>query len=209
MKKFFTCVAVAFLAALSVPSFAQLNVGAGYLNSNLTEKAGSLSESFAFNGFYVKADYNFALIGSYLGVAPGLRYSFASCNTDDFGADSNWNEHYLDIPVMFNTGYDFSGNFGVYAFAGPTFSFGLASNLNVAAGGMSTKLNMYDYFDEYTEVSNSYRRFDILLGIGAGVEFRDHYRVELSYDYGLLNRMAVDGSTTHRGLFKLGLAYAF
>lgn len=89
--------------------------------------------------------YNFALIGSYLGVAPGLRYSFASCNTDDFGADSNWNEHYLDIPVMLNTGYDFSGNFGVYAFAGPTFSFGLASKLDVAASGMSTKLDMYDF----------------------------------------------------------------
>lgn len=56
---------------------------------------------------------------------------------------------------------------------------------------------------------HSYRSFDILLGIGAGVEFRNHYRVELSYDYGLLNRMAVEGSTTHRGLFKLGLAYAF
>ena len=107
MKKIFAIVLGAALMLSGTNAFAQLSVGAGWLNSTETVKSGNNDPSKTnLNGFYVGGQYNLPIVAG-LGVAPGLYVSgiFAKVNNSDsaYGVSGSTNassrEHF-DILAM-------------------------------------------------------------------------------------------------------------
>ena len=183
-------------------AFAQLSVGAGYLNSTLSAKydgkaydAGALG---AMNGFYVGGSYNLKF-GEF-GIAPGIYYSFLTGSDTVLTVTTKAVEQALNVPLYLNYGYSLNG-VRLFAFAGPTFQFGLSSKTNNEIVGQ---------VDYYASNSN-YGRFNIYAGGGLGAELMEHIQITVGFDYGLLNLYTGtdDKAKQHRYNIKLGLAYLF
>ena len=199
----------------AVDANAQIGVGLGY---NLLTTTPIVEDEFEYeslNGFYLEATCDFNFLnknwGS-LGLQPGIRYTFAGESESDEIAGvkikTSFTEHYLDIPVNVKYAYDIiPSTLKAYAFAGPVFSLGLASNLKAGAGDTSVKTN--DYKDK------EYGRFDIKFGIGAGVTVAEKLNVKLGYNIGMLNRYTGEQISkdlkykTHTGVFYLGVGFNF
>ena len=136
MKKIYFIIAAAAMF-LAVDASAQIGVGLGYNLLTTTATMADESEDDSLNGFYLEATYDFNFLnknwGS-LGLQPGVRYTFAGESESDevagVKAKASFTEHYLDVPVNVKYAYDIiPTTLKVYAFAGPVFSLGLASNL--------------------------------------------------------------------------------
>ena len=204
MKKFFLAAIIA--AVIPAVAKAQFCIEGGYAHSGLIEKESSVSTTVAMDGVYLLGDYTFSIL-RHFSITPGLQYEFVTENMEHLaGVESRWNEHYLDIPVRFNYGYDVGRVVSLGAYAAPTFSFGLASKLKSG----NTSLDFYEYFKQINEGEVKYARFDLLLGLGVYCEILDHLRVRLGYDYGIVNRTSdLENNTTHRSRFQLGVGYIF
>jgi hypothetical protein len=86
------------------------------------------------------------------------------------------------------------------------FSVGLASTLKTTAGDTTVKTNNYEDSD--------YGRFDLKIGLGAGVTIAERVNVKVGYNFGLLNRYTgeqVDGYKykSHTGVFYVGAGFNF
>ena len=213
MKKicFILVAAVMFIAA---DAKAQLGVGVGYNLLNTTTTVADESEDDSLNGFYVEATYGFNLLNERwgtLGIEPGVRYTFgAEAEQEELlgvKTRASLTEHYLDIPVHVKYGYEvLPSKLSVHAFAGPVFSVGLASTLKATAGDTTVKTNNYKESD--------YGRFDLKIGLGAGVTIAERVNVKVGYNFGLLNRYTgeqVDGYKykSHTGVFYVGAGFNF
>lgn len=195
MKKIISLIAAALVAT---SAFAQIEVGAGYTNSALSDKLGNTTTTTELNGFYVGAGYTLNLTNE-INLTPGLYYNFL---TGDAPVGDTWTEHYLNVPVSFSYGYEVHPEVKLFAYAGPTFSLGLASKIKGTLAGTTYTTDMYDGTD--------YGKFDILAGGGIGAEFLGCYRFRIGYDYGLLNRYTGDNDETyHRKQIVVGFSYAF
>ena len=214
MKKIYFIIAAAALF-FAVDANAQIGVGLGYNLLTTTTTMADESEDDSLNGFYLEATYDFNFLnknwGS-LGLQPGLRYTFAGESDSDEVAGiktkASFAEHYLDFPVNVKYAYDvIAAKMKVYAFAGPVFSLGLASNLKAGAGDTSVKTNNYK--------DTEYGRFDIKFGLGAGVTLAEKLNVKLGYNIGMLNRYTGEQISkdhkykTHTGVFYLGVGFNF
>lgn len=207
MKKIFVIIIAASMMLVGVEAFAQVSVGAGWVNSTLTTKTGDVKTNPNSNGFYLGASYNLSIAEGF-GLAPGLYYEFLG-GKNSFGgelsASSTTTEHYLDVPVMFNYGFELAPDCKLFAFAGPTLQFGLASNVKYKAGAADinaeTKISNYD---------GDYGRFDCLIGGGVGFQI-SAIQIKVGYNYGLVNRYTggVDNLSTHRSAVHIGVGYAF
>ncbi len=205
MKKIFAA-AAALLMLAGANAFAQISVGAGYLNSTLDSKynGNKVSEGArgSMNGFYVGASYNLKF-GEF-GIAPGIYYSFlggsdkAILNTDVKAV-----EQAINVPVNFNYGYNLNG-VRLFAFAGPTVQFGLSSKSTTTNSGVSVVTNYY-------ADNSNYSRFNLYLGGGLGADLMDQIQVTVGFDYGVLNLYKGSDSkaSQHRYNLKLGVAYLF
>jgi hypothetical protein len=72
MKKILTSILTISMVLAGTTAFAQASIGLGFLNS--TDIMKDNIKDVNLNGFYVGADYNFALGTSGIGVAPGINY---------------------------------------------------------------------------------------------------------------------------------------
>lgn len=223
MKKFGI---IALFALISVAASAQINVGAGYLQSTATyqAKSGADVNSTKSNGFYVGLGYEIPLMQG-LSVTPGIYYSYLY--SDDAGSTAigtvatgslktNLKEQYLNIPVTVNFGYNLTRDLRLFAFGGPTASIGLSSVSHYDASVSVIGINISDSgdTDNYSGTSDNpatYGRFDVLLGAGAGADIMGKFRITVGYDWGLLNRNVDSNSTAirHRNQLKAGIAYLF
>ena len=213
MKKIIISTAALVFAAAS--AFAQVNVGAGYSGTRMNPSKG---DSQWYNGFNVSAGYNLPL-GLGFEFSPSIEYNFLTSSKDvTVGAGSasatsknRFNEHYLNVPLMFNYGYDITPDARIFVFAGPTASFGLyaeyTTKLEASIGGNSgstDKKTVSLWGDD-----SDYKRFDVKIGGGVGIDICRHYRIQVGYDYGLLNRTETDGMSLHHHSIKAGVAYMF
>lgn len=202
MRKSIKIMIAAALMLISASAYAQLSVGAGYLNTTLLEKQGSLSSGENFNGLYIEADWKINIYSDFIGFTPGVRYNFGTTSVEGV----SWNEQYVDIPLMFDFGYSFSDSFRFFAFTGPSISLGISSNMKSSG----VKVNMYEFTGEYLDGVADYGRFDLMFGYGIGADICGRVRIKAALDHGLLNRMKNNlGSVTHRNLIRLGAAYIF
>ena len=214
MKKIYFIIAAAAMF-LAVDASAQIGVGLGYNLLTTTATMADESEDDSLNGFYLEATYDFNFLnknwGS-LGLQPGVRYTFAGESESDevagVKAKASFTEHYLDVPVNVKYAYDIiPTTLKVYAFAGPVFSLGLASNLKAGAGDTSVKTNNYK--------DSEYGRFDIKFGLGAGVTLAEKLNVKLGYNIGMLNRYTGEQLSKdykyrmHTGVFYAGIGFSF
>ena len=201
---------LALVAAAATSAFAQIGVGAGYLNNNTS--ASSTGEALVTNGFYVEGTYNFN-VGNFLSVVPGIRYTFAGDNDakgieiediDIAEVSAALTEHNIYVPVMLQANIPV-GSAKVFAFAGPTFQFALSSMLDVAAsiGGVG-----FDTDIDLLGENGLFKRTDIALGGGVGIEF-SHFQVKAAYDFGLMNRSAIEHETVKGQQLRIGVAYLF
>ena len=101
---------------------------------------------------------------------------------------------WVSKPVWFIPGS--RNEFGFFALAGPTFALGLSAT-NKENGAT------LDLFEDYL------KRFDIKLGIGAGVCYNDLIEFRVGYDWSLLNISQVSSTTGHLNYLHIGLAYKF
>lgn len=192
---------------LGTNAFAQLSVGAGFVNSktNLNiSLAGILSAKAdaVTNGFFLGGSYNIPIGTSGLGVAPGIRFSYLTNNDVDLKiADGDFSETYLSVPVDINFGVALADGIKGLIYAGPAFSYGLTSQIK--SGSIE-----YDIYDGELKELSDYKRFDVLLGGGFGVEFYDMVRFTVGYDWGMLDR-GPSAIEVKRNQLSVGVAYIF
>ena len=127
-----------------------------------------------------------------LGIEGGVIYSWFMDKKEGIKE----NIHLLNVPVKAKYSFPLSNEFGFFALAGPTLSLGLSATDK--KDGQS--LDLYD---------ENLKRFDIKLGIGAGVCFNDIIEFRLGYDWGLLNQSQNSNVTGHIHYLHIGLAYKF
>lgn len=212
MKKIATLLAAALLLAST--AHAQLQVGAGYLNSTLTQAS---KEASVTNGFYAGLSYNIPVVAG-LGVAPGLYYSMlGGKNTGGvnfFGlastsTESKFSESAINLPVYLNYGIQMAKDFKFFVFAGPTVQYGLSSttksNTTVSVGSHEGGTN--GTIDNY---ANDYGRLNVYMGGGAGMN-AGRIQVNVGFDYGLLNLYTGSDAnmSSYRYNIKLGVAFVF
>ena len=232
MKKIFAIVLGAALMLSGTNAFAQLSVGAGWLNSTETVKSGNSDPSKTnLNGFYVGGQYNLPIVAG-LGVAPGLYVSgiFAKVNNSDsaYGVSGSTNassrEFDLNVPVNVNYAFEIGGDFKVFVYAGPVFQLGIVSKASyeasLSAGGLGVSTGKYttDNYsgktynaknEEVGQHDGGYQNpFNIYLGGGAGIQ-AGAFQVIIGYDHSLLNFSKNSNETASRSQIKLGVGYAF
>jgi len=211
MKKIVTILSAALLLLAGTSAYAQMSVGAGYVNSVDSYKISKNADPSknALNGFYAGFSYTMPLTGG-LNFTPGAYYEFLTkndaSNVGGLGLNGNVTEHYLNVPLAFSYGASPAAGVRVFVFAGPTASVCLASTTDASASVAGVQIGgKTDNYD-----NNGYGRFDILLGGGAGIEFNG-FRLTVGYDYGMLNRYTggVEDVSRHTSRLHTGIAFLF
>ena len=210
MKKISILAALLLLAGTS--AFAQMSVGAGYVNSTTTLKLNKDGEGSTtpVNGFYAGVGYTLPL-SSLVSFTPGLYYELLAeqDSNDLFGLDLSGTrvEHYINVPLTFSIGAELAPALRLFAFAGPTATFGLASTTDssIKAGSAFSIGGKTDNYD-----GTDYGRFNVMIGGGAGIAY-GNVRLTVGYDYGLLNRYTGSNENLSRmdSRFHVGLGFAF
>lgn len=210
----------------------------GYLNSTYRTKAasGEVTKSDPMSGFYVGLVKDLRLFAG-LSIQPGLYYSYLNTAEKEeipsFNLSSSYTEHGLNLPIHIKYTFDIVPAFGVYVFAGPTLSLGLAANTKIsftgeALGNTMTfdarynsytgKLKSENIPEESLDQINRYlpqtrmNRFDVLMGGGIGLNLVKFVTVKGGFDYGLLNRFnedMADAGTLNRMQFYISVGVMF
>ena len=203
---------------------------------NETEKSDPLA------GFNIGISREFHLIkGAYLESGLGYMYltnkdEYIHNNLPllDMTIKSRQNDHYIYLPVQLKYLYSFSENFSIFAFGGPKFVVGLSSANKVKLKGSVLGVDFsgdlkYDFYkgeisssnipsqaldavNDYDTDEQKYKRFDIQMGLGIGVEIAEFYVVKFGYDWGLLNKYSgvfSDDITLKRNQFYFNIGYRF
>lgn len=221
---------VALCLTAIVPARAQVGIHAGYVHSTYAME-GTLPgfKDKAYDGFEAGLDNRTDIIGGILAVRYGLTYTYLEQElTPVANYDAKRVGHYLDIPLHLQVGIPL-GIIRVYAFGGPKFVMGLSSRTIYTNGESSLVWRMYNgdlvsngdvdnalenHVDNelatYAGSDNkAYKRFDILMGAGLGVELFGILNVTAGYDWGLFNQSKLDGVKLHRNQFNVGLGISF
>ena len=209
MKKVLMTLALVAVAATS--AFAQISVGAGYLantqKSSYTSGSTTTTTATPQNGAYLGADYTFDL-GQGLGVVAGLKGAFLT-NTKTttilgVSGTTKTNELYLAVPVQCLYTYALSNDLKLFAFAGPSLSFGLSSK-STFTNNVTDDVTVTDNYGD----NSDYGKFNVLLGAGVGVDVMNTVRIKAGYDIGLLNRSSADNTKVGDAQWYVGVAYLF
>ena len=201
MKKIIISLAIAIAATVSAS--AQVSVGAGYLNQTNKTTVSNNSSSRALNGFYAGVDLGYGL-GYGLSIVPGVYYGYISGKTTALEgvAEANYVRHDIAIPVNVKYGIDILDALNVFAYAGPQFNIGLASTSTATVAGISKSINNFDE-------NGAERRFDLSIVVGLGFDVADLIRINLGYNFGLLNRANSENVVTKANTLHVGLAVLF
>lgn len=228
MKKSVRILAVALLAMVSVTANAQMGVKVGYVNASTKFKGnGATFSPSSQSGFSAGVNYDIGLPVSGLSIRPGIDYIYIGGNSifsdmielgDDFDGNLRERDHSISVPVDLKYAYDITDRINVYGFAGPRFVVGVASVIKMSQDGQTGSLNLYTGHArlngsraESEDVGAVLSRFDMQLGIGAGVSIRPLF-IETGYNWGLLNRLhkdLSDGVTMKRGVFFVNVGLLF
>ena len=208
MKRIITTLLAASMMLMGTTAFAQVSVGAGYINSTAKTTYGSNVHTTPSNGFYAGFGYDINE-GAGFGINTGLYFSYLlNQNSGSIGSivsgTSKQVETYIDIPVRASLSTDLGG-LRIGVFAGPVFSCGITSTTDSSASVGSYEIGT-GKIDNYAD--DDYKRFDILVGGGANVDF-GALRFTVAYDLGMLNRFDSDDLKTTRNTLRAGLAFLF
>ena len=192
-----------------VAAYAQVSVGAGYINSRSTNAIvesdfiNEVTSDMVYNGFYAGVGYTLIYFES-------ITANYASDLTA-FTVSSSFSEQFIDIPLHISYGISLSPGVRILAFAGPAASFGI-----VAKSKTLTEFRVGDDHTPKESSSDSYEggglsRFDLFVGGGLGVELLNHFRITVGLNYSLLERhkVKVVDRPQRRHQIVAGIAYVF
>lgn len=113
---------------------------------------------------------------------------------------------YLDIPILAAYKFNISDNTKFVINAGPYLAFGLGGKYNYDEGE-DPKI-FKDYEDE-----KGWKRFDLGIQYGIGLEIGDHYLVNLTGQNGFISPVdypdGYDGDKPKNMTFSIGVGYRF
>ena len=201
MKKLLISIAV-FIFTVNY-TYSQLGIQAGYAYSpskgNLElGRYGEYSGTFRNSGFQGGLTYDFRIKGE-LGMHTGVLYSFFGGKTiekekiidnryGDLTTTSNY--HFLDLPIRVTYSLPVTNDLKMFFFGGPNLTYALSGTSESVikgklASGTASSKNLKHY-DVYKDFENDLLRFDLKLGFGGGVQYKQ-LRFNIGYDFGILN----------------------
>lgn len=190
---------------LGTSAFAQVSVGAGYVNGKYNYANSSNKYSQNANGFYAGLEYNVP-VGEVLGLSAGVNYEMLmSKDYSLYSISGNLKEQYINVPVRLNIGANL-GDSRVFFFGGPTMSYALSSKAEVGIAGITGSVDLYD-----KDIFKN--RFDVMVGAGLGIDLMERFRVTVGYDFGMFNKLD-DGDDSASAKFTrdrlhAGIAFLF
>ena len=176
------------ITVASAQSMEKFRFGATFGMNVSTITKSDMDSKIGFNAG-LRGEYNFTE-DMYLGV--GLGYSHKGVKEDDLKASAG----YIEIPVHFGYRMGLTDKISTFGEFGPYFGIGVAGKWKFDG----EKLD--DFFGE-----DEAKRFDMGLGLRAGVEFMQKYQVHIGYDFGLLK--IYEDEKNRNGNFTLGVSYMF
>ena len=224
--------ALAAASIVSIGSARAQGIHVGYVNSAYTTSIGDgdPSKSEAMNGFEVGFDQTFKIAKGIIAVDYGLNYTFLASDNAIFDlgflgkTSGKITQHYLDIPVHLQIGVPILGVVRVFAWGGPKFIVGLSSkataDVNILGAETTFTYNNYsgkttaaglgdNEISAVSENMPTYKRFDIMMGVGGGVELFKHVTVKAGYEWGLMNLSKTDGMSINRNQFVVSAGLSF
>lgn len=207
MKKIIAIAAAALLFA-GVNANAQIVINAGYAHAfeKTNIDAGNHNIYSSLDGAYAGANYYYSLdnVLDGLAILPGANLSFLAGR---YALDTSIKakEVALNIPVVASYSYEIKPDFRVVGTTGPMLQLGL-SHKTTDTNGTS-----FDLYNKNNPQGHYRNRFNIYWGVAAAIEVSDMIRVEVGYDFGLLNLYGqvadgLDGSL-RRSFLHIGVGY--
>ena len=216
MKKIAILFAAAALFLAAAPANAQLQVGAGYLNSTLNTTIRDNKANSNSNGVYAGLSYNIPIVAG-LGIAPGVYYSLLFGKDVDVAErgilgeakfESKSQEHAINVPVYLNYGFQLVDDFKFFLFAGPTVQYGLSSKTTYTGDYTGAiQVGTENTVDNYG-TDSTYKRLNVFVGGGLGMN-AGPIQVTVGYDYGLMNLSTAETVKMNRSNLKIGGAFLF
>ena len=180
----------------------------GYIQSSMYESAPLISpttishnEYNRFHGFVGGLTLN-PEFGAGIGILTGVQYAYTPTFTRR-GERHNYTRYIRSlqevvIPLRLQYRYAFTPNFSVFAYTGPSFNIGTKwhqYNEDIVNDEV-TQTRDFDFYSQ--DVLNSendngyvlpktlpYARFHCMWGLGIGIIFNQHFRVEYCADWGI------------------------
>ena len=236
MKKLKSLLVLAVMAVAGLNVSAKAGIEAGYMNMSYTLSGDGFKVSNpSLNGFYVGVSDDIRLVAG-LGIRVGLNYSYTADKSarsfiEELGMKgTSEKDHYLNVPLRVRYNFTLVPKvLKIQAYAGPVFSVGLShtqsfdfqATINDETLGGSLKYNYYtgkfksDAIDS-AELEDSglptYKRFDVAMGGGVGIELINLIEVKVGYDWGLSERLKGDyagSASCKRNMFYVSLGLRF
>lgn len=204
MKTRILSVVALMLITLSI-SAQSIGIQAGYVNVDNVFK----NSNNVYNGFQVGAVTESNLIGG-LDLHYGVLYNFLVESKENtvlgVTTKTSYTGHLVDVPVQAQYGLPI-GPLKVFAFAGPTLNFSIDQRTKTSVGSSETVVNHHD-IDLNNDDKKDLSRFDVKLGVGAGVSYSS-LELRVGYDWGMLDLNSLDNVTHHRNQLTAAVVYKF
>ncbi len=221
MKKFIAIAAA--LVLFGTQAFAQLSVGAGYLNSTEIDKVqtndGTKKYTQDLNGFYAGANYTFGLdaLVDGLAITPGA-YASMLFGVNKDNSNTTYQDLTVNIPVNISYGYNLTSDFKLMAFAGPIFQIGIINKSVTKTSNQTVTVNNFQEQKVGAELGGidvtilstpARERFNILLGGGLGFEVNEQIAVLVGYNHSLMNYWKIKDNKFSRSQITVGVNFKF
>jgi len=199
---------VLFLIAMLAASVASIHA-----QDNLRWGAtlGMNSSNFSITGFDskigfhagVKAEVGLPQFSEGVYLDLGALLTLKGAKIDGGSAASiKFNPYYLEVPVHIGYKYAVNDNFAIFGNAGPYLAVGLFGKAKIDG----------DLIDELEVEGNSVnvfgddamKRFDLGIGLKAGLEFNQKYQLSISYDWGMIENIKDSGNKNRNLMISLG-----
>lgn len=177
---------LALVVMMSVGTSAQVGLVAGYSNSVAVGSDENL------NGFHIGPAAEIDIQGP-ISLQYALMYNYLrnSSEATVIGqtVESTTTAHTLDLPIRLTAKMALGEGLNLFVFGGPNFNYAISQKTKGSiTGAVDTSIEGENiYKAEYASGKKTYSPFDLQLGVGAGLGFKD-ISVRVSYDWGMLDR---------------------
>lgn len=177
---------LALVVMMSVGASAQVGLVAGYSNSVAVGSDENL------NGFHIGPAAEIDIQGP-ISLQYALMYNYLRNSSEATvvgqTVESTTTAHTLDLPIRLTAKMALGEGLNLFVFGGPNFNYAISQKTKGSiTGAVDTSIEGETiYKAEYASGKKTYSPFDLQLGVGAGLGFKD-ISVRVSYDWGMLDR---------------------
>ncbi|MBQ1936994.1 MAG: porin family protein [Bacteroidales bacterium] len=197
MRKIFFIIAT---IAISTSAFAQIGVGAGYVDQTTKTTIKSNSSTRHSNGFRAGAEFTTHL-GAGFSIAPSAYYMYLSSREEITGGHVDIAQNIISLP--FNVQYHLPlwGDVDMFAFAGTRLNYTISSETSTQQPKIRTTVNNFD--------NQNLKRWEMGLGFGVGFDIIDMIRLKMGYDFGYTDMNEDNDIKVTNSGFNVSLAFLF